>query len=49
MSQLDRESVLFSHVELTGHVELSGCPSTVLSDMIKSNLMAMLNFLSLSF
>ena len=49
MSQLDSESVWFGHVELTGHVELSGFPSTVLSDMVKLNLMAMLNSLSLTF
>ena len=49
MSQLDSESVWFGHVELTGHVELSGFSSTVLSDMVKLNLMAMLNSLSLNF
>ena len=46
---LNSESVWFGHIKLTGHVELSGCLSTLLSDMVKLNLMAMLNSLSLSF
>ena len=49
MTQLVSESVWFGHVELTSHVELSGSPSTILSDMVKLNLMAMLNSLSLNF
>ena len=39
----------FCHLELTGHVELSCCPSTVFTDSVKLNLMAMLNSLFFEF
>ena len=39
--------IYFGHVELDGHDVLSVCSSIIISDLVKLNLMAMLNSLPL--